>query len=198
MALRPETANLLGIISTLLRYSLKGLKHPNRPARFDAILLPHLDAAHNLARWLLGNHQDAEDTVQESYLRALTYFDSFHGDDGRAWLLAIVRHTCFEWLRKHRRYIELPVEHLELARDSAPSPEALQLRNADRTAVQRGLETLPPEYREVLVLREMEEMSYKQIARVTDVPIGTVMSRLARARRRLLEALTAESGKEMA
>jgi RNA polymerase sigma-70 factor (ECF subfamily) len=174
------------------------LKHPNRPARFDAILLPHLDAAHNLARWLLGNHQDAEDTVQESFLRALTYFDSFHGDDGRAWLLAIVRHTCFEWLRKHRRYIELPVEHLELARDTAPSPEALQLRNADRAAVQRSLEALPPEYREVLVLREMEEMSYKQIARVTDVPIGTVMSRLARARRRLLETLTAQSGKEMA
>ena len=109
-----------------------------------------------------------------------------------------MRHTCFEWLRKHRRYIELPAEHLELARDSAPSPEALQLRNADRAAVQRSLEALPPEYREVLVLREMEEMSYKQIARVTDVPIGTVMSRLARARRRLLETLTAQSGKEMA
>ena len=172
------------------------MKHPNRPARFDAILLPHLDAAHNLARWLLGNHQDAEDTVQESYLRALTYFDSFHGEDGRAWLLAIVRHTCFEWLTKHRRYVELPVEHLELARDTGPNPEALQLRNADRAALQRGLEALPPEYREVLVLREMEEMSYKQIARVTDVPIGTVMSRLARARRRLLETLTAPSRKE--
>jgi RNA polymerase sigma-70 factor (ECF subfamily) len=172
------------------------LKHPNRPARFDAILLPHLDAAHNLARWLLGNHQDAEDTVQEAYLRALTYFDSFHGEDGRAWLLAIVRHTCFEWLAKNRRYIELPVEHLELARDTGPSPEALQLRSADRAAVQRGLEALPPEYREVLVLREMEEMSYKQIARVTEVPIGTVMSRLARARRRLLETLTAAARKE--
>jgi len=172
------------------------LKHPTRSARFDAILLPHLDAAHNLARWLLGNHPDAEDTVQEAYLRALTYFDSFHGDDGRAWFLAIVRHTCFEWLNKRRRYVELPAEHLELARDGRPSPEAIQLRNADRAAVQRGLEALPPEYREVLVLREMEEMSYKQIARITDVPIGTVMSRLARARRRLLEALTAAPGKE--
>ena len=172
------------------------MKHANRPARFDAILLPHLDAAHNLARWLLGNHQDAEDTVQESYLRALTYFHSFHGEDGRAWLLAIVRHTCFEWLNKQRRHVELPAEHLELVRDSGPSPEALELRNADRAAALRGLEVLPPEYREVLVLREMEEMSYKQIARVTDVPIGTVMSRLARARRRLLETLTAAQRKE--
>ena len=134
--------------------------------------------------------------MQEAYLRALTYFDSFHGDDGRAWLLAIVRHTCFEWLNKHRRYVELPVEHLELARDGRPSPEALQLVQADRAAVHRGLEALPPEYREVLVLREMEEMSYKQIARITDVPIGTVMSRLARARRRLIETLTAASRKE--
>jgi RNA polymerase sigma factor (sigma-70 family) len=174
------------------------LKPPNRPARFDAILLPHLDAAHNLARWLLGSPQDAEDTVQESYLRALTYFESFHGEDGRAWLLAIVRNTCFEWLQKNRRHIELPVEHLELFRDGAPSPEALQLRKSDRLAVQRGLETLLPEYREVLVLREMEGMSYKQIAQITNVPIGTVMSRLARARRRLGEALTAAPRKETA
>ena len=179
-------------------YSLEGLKPPTRPARFDAILLPHLDAAHNLARWLLGNHQDAEDTVQEAYLRALTYFDSFHGEDGRAWLLAIVRNTCFEWLHKKRRYIELPVENLELARDGGLSPEALQLRKADRATVQRGLEALPAEYREVLVLREMEGMSYKQIAQITSVPIGTVMSRLARARRRLGETLTAVSRKETA
>jgi len=174
------------------------LKPPNRPARFDAILLPHLDAAHNLARWLLGSTQDAEDTVQESYLRALTYFQSFHGEDGRAWLLAIVRNTCFEWLHKKRRHIEMPVEHLELFRDAAPSPEALQLRRSDRLAVQRGLEALPPEYREVLVLREMEGMSYKQIAQITNVPIGTVMSRLARARRRLGEALTGAARRETA
>lgn len=174
------------------------MKHPDRSARFDAILLPHLDAAYNLARWLLGNSQDAEDTVQEAYLRALTYFDSFHGEDGRAWLLAIVRNTCFEWLHKNRRHVEMPVEHLELAPDAAPSPEALQLRNADRVAIQRAVEALPPEFREVLVLREMEEMSYKQIARVTKMPIGTVMSRLARARRRLLESLTSAARKETA
>ncbi|HEY1242358.1 MAG TPA: sigma-70 family RNA polymerase sigma factor [Bryobacteraceae bacterium] len=174
------------------------MKHPDRRARFDAILLPHLDAAYNLARWLLGNSQDAEDAVQDAYLRALTYFDSFHGEDGRAWLLAIVRHTCFEWLRKKRRHVEMPTEHLELARDGAPSPEALQLRNADRAAVQRAIEALPPEFREALVLREMEEMSYKQIARISKVPIGTVMSRLARARRRLLESLTSTARKETA
>ena len=161
-------------------------------------MLPHLDAAHNLARWLLGNPQDAEDAVQEAYLRALTYFDGFHGEDGRAWLLAIVRNTCFECLHKKRRYVEMPFEHLELFRDDSPGPETLQLRDADRVAVQRGLETLPPEFREVLVLREMEGMSYKQIAQITDVPIGTVMSRLARARRRLLETLTAASRRETA
>lgn len=160
--------------------------------------MPHLDAAFNLARWLLGNSQDAEDAVQDAYLRALTYFDSFHGEDGRAWLLAIVRHTSFECLRKKRRHIEMPAEHLELAQDVAPSPEALQLRNADRATVQHVLETLPPEFREVLVLREMEEMSYKQIARITKVPIGTVMSRLARARRRVAESLTSAARKETA
>lgn len=174
------------------------MKPPTRPARFDAILLPHIDAAHNLARWLLGNRQDAEDTVQESYLRALTYFDSFHGEDGRAWLLAIVRNTCFEWMHKNRRRVELPVEHLERVRDNGPSPETLQLRKADRATVQRSLEALPAEYREALVLREMEGMSYKQIAQITSVPIGTVMSRLARARRRLGEALTTASKKETA
>lgn len=174
------------------------MKHPDRSARFDAILLPHLDAAYNLARWLLGNRQDAEDAAQDAYLRALTYFDSFHGEDGRAWLLAIVRHTCFEWLHKRRRYIEVPAEHLELARDERPSPEALQLRNADGAAVQRAIEALPPEFREVLVLREMEEMSYKQIARITELPIGTVMSRLARARRRVLESLSSVAKKETA
>ena len=159
-------------------------------------MLPHLDAAHNLARWLLGNHQDAEDAVQDSFLRALTYFDGFHGEEGRAWLLAIVRHTCYDWLRKRSQHVELPVESLEFARDAGLSPEAVQLQNADGAAVRLGLESLPAEFREVLVLREMEGMSYQQIARVTDVPIGTVMSRLARARRRLHETLTAAARKE--
>lgn len=174
------------------------MKRPDRPARFDAIFLPHLDAAHNLARWIIGNPQDAEDAVQDSFVRALTYFESFRGEDGRAWLLAIVRHTCFERLRKNKQHVEMPVEDLDLARDSGPSPETLQLQSADRAEVQRGLEALPPEFREVLVLREMEGLSYKQIASVADVPIGTVMSRLARARQRLAEALTGAPRKEPA
>jgi len=173
------------------------VKRPAPPARFAAVMLPHLDAAHNLARWLVGNRQDAEDAVQDAYLRALTYFDSFHGEDGRAWLLAIVRHTCYEWLRKNRQHVEAPFEDLAFARDESPNAEAVQLRLADQTLVRRSLEALPAEFREVLVLREMEGMSYKQIAHVLDAPIGTVMSRLARARRRLQEALTAtEKGAE--
>jgi RNA polymerase sigma-70 factor (ECF subfamily) len=167
-----------------------------RPPRFDALMLPHLDAAHNLARWLMGNRQDAEDAVQDSYVRALAYFDSFHGEDGRAWLLAIVRHACFEKLRRSRQQIEFACDDLDLARDGNLNPEALQLQSADRELVWRGLELLPPEYREALVLREMEGLSYKQIARIADVPIGTVMSRLARARRRLQETLSPAARKE--
>jgi len=169
-----------------------------RRARFEAAMLPHLDAAHNLARWLVAHPQDAEDAVQDAFLRALTYFDAFHGEDGRAWLLAIVRNSCYARLRKNRRRSEVmePVDTLELAADGGASPEALHLRQADRQRVQRSLECLPAEYREALVLREMEGMSYKQIARITDVPMGTVMSRLARARRRLQEMLANDPQKE--
>lgn len=162
-------------------------------------MLPHLDAAHNLARWLLGNPQDAEDAVQDAYLRALTYFESFHGEDGRAWLLAIVRHTCYAWMRKNRGYSSSLETGRELAVTpaSTPDPEALHLRKADRLRIRESLESLPAEFREVLVLREMEGMSYKQIAHVTGTPIGTVMSRLARGRRRLQEILTGPTKKEM-
>ena len=149
-------------------------------------MLPHLDSAYNLARWLAGNDQDAEDVAQEACLRALTFFDGFHGEDGRAWLLAIVRNTGYDWLRKNRnlRLLGSP-EELDSAVSGAPDPEVEQLRNADRRLVREGLEALPAEYREALVLRELEGMSYKQIAQVTDVPIGTVMSRLARGRKKL-------------
>ena len=161
-------------------------------------MLPHLDAAHNLARWLLGNTEDAEDAVQDSYLRALTYFESFHGDDGRAWLLAIVRHTCYAWMRKNRQHEPIPDAARELAftADTSPDPEALHLKRADRLQVRQSIEALPAEFREVLVLREMEGLSYKQIAHITDLPIGTVMSRLARARRRLHELLGVPAKKE--
>lgn len=164
-----------------------------KQARFERALLPHLDAAHNLARWLLGNAQDAEDVVQDAFVRALTFFDSFHGEDGRGWLLAIIRNTCYDFLRKSRRVTQMlgPVEQLDLAADTALSPEAEQLRQADARLVRESIEALPAEYREVLVLREMEGLSYKEIAQVAGVPIGTVMSRLARARQRLEAALGA-------
>jgi RNA polymerase sigma-70 factor (ECF subfamily) len=156
-------------------------------------MLPHLDAAYNLARWLVGSAHDAEDAAQEACLRAITYFDSFHGEDGRTWLLAIVRHACYDWLRKNRGSLHLRAdpEELDAAPDTAPNPETVQLRNADRNMVREALEALPADYREVLVLRELEGMSYREIAKVTDSPIGTVMSRLARGRKRLEITLAA-------
>jgi RNA polymerase sigma-70 factor (ECF subfamily) len=153
--------------------------------------LPHLDSAYNLARWLVHDVHDAQDVVQEAYLRALRFFDGFHGEDGRSWLLAIVRNTCYDWLRKNRR--SAPIERegdLDLLADETPSAETMQLREADRQLIHDCLERLPQEYREVLVLRELEEMSYKQIAALTDLPIGTVMSRLARGRKRMQSRLT--------
>lgn len=149
--------------------------------------MPHFDAAYNLARWLTRSEHDADDVVQEAFLRAFTFFDSFRGGDGRAWLLSIVRNTCFTWLRKNRVY-DLANE-LDEQVSPASSPEALQLREADAESVRAALEKLPAEYREVLVLREMEEMSYKEIADVAGIAIGTVMSRLSRARKRLHDEL---------
>ena len=153
-------------------------------------MLPHLDAAYNLARWLTGSATDAEDVVQEACVRALTFFDGFRGADGKAWLLAIVRNTCYDWLRKHRRLAPLAAPgELDRACDCSPGPEAEQLRLADERMLQEGLAALPAEYREALVLRELEGMAYREIAQVTGVPIGTVMSRLSRGRKRLGEAL---------
>jgi RNA polymerase sigma factor (sigma-70 family) len=157
-------------------------------------MLPHLDAAYNLARWLTGSDADAEDAVQEACVRALTFFDGFRGADGKAWLLTIVRNTCYDWLRKHRRLTPLAApEELERACDQSPGPEAEQLRLADERMLHEGLAALPAEYREALVLRELEGMPYREIAHVTGVPIGTVMSRLARGRKRLGEALKEKS-----
>jgi len=161
----------------------------SRTARIERALLPHLDAAHNLARWLVGSPHDADDVVQDACVRALTFFDGFHGEDGRAWLLAIIRNTCYDWLRKRRNHV--PLDEIAMPADTAPGPEAEQLRQADRQLVRQSIERLPPEFREVIVLREMEGLSYKQIARVIDAPIGTVMSRLARGRKHLERLLGA-------
>lgn len=165
-------------------------------ARFEAAVLPHLDAAYTLARYLMRSPQDAEDAVQEACLRALTYFGGFRGDDGRAWLLQIVRNDCFS--RRHRLREDAFTAEFDDERHSAGAepdqPDVVLLRDDARDAVHRALGQLPWEFREALVLRELEGLSYKEISRVVGVPIGTVMSRLARARRRLQAVLTAGAG----
>jgi RNA polymerase sigma-70 factor (ECF subfamily) len=151
-----------------------------------------LGAAYNLARWLTRNEHDAEDVVQEALLRALRFFDGFRGGDTRSWVLTVVRHTCYTWLQRNRPLAlvsDFDVEALGLESD-APDPEAMLQQEADSERLRRGLEQLPLEFREVLVLRELEGLSYKEIAKVTNVPLGTVMSRLSRARDRLHACLT--------
>lgn len=163
-----------------------------RSARFQALALPHLDAAYNLARWLCGNASDADDIVQEACMRALRFVDSCRGDNARPWLLTIVRHTWYtEWRRRANAHEVASPEALDAAegpddwQPAGEDPLALLMRGDDMRRVNAALVQLPAEYREVLVLREMEELSYREIAAITDVPVGTVMSRLSRARRRL-------------
>jgi RNA polymerase sigma-70 factor (ECF subfamily) len=156
----------------------------------DAVLL-HFDAAYNLARWLTRNDQDAEDIVQEACLRAFKYWKGFSGGHSRSWLLAIVRNTYYSWLRQRSVQPELTEDgELDDTEDGIPNPERALLQNADRTMLKAALEDLPVEFREAIVLREMEGLSYKEIADIAGVPIGTVMSRLARARKRLQIYLT--------
>ena len=152
-------------------------------------MLPHLDAAHNLARWLTGNQADAQDVVQESYLRAFRFFEGYKGGDSKAWLLSIVRNTCRTWLRQQKRDMaSVPFDEIAHSGDRvAPDPEQSMAERQKIGLLLTCIEMLPPDFREVLILRELEEMSYQQIAAVTGVPIGTVMSRLSRARRRLEE-----------
>jgi RNA polymerase sigma-70 factor (ECF subfamily) len=161
--------------------------------------LPHLNAAYNLARWLTRSDSDAEDVVQEACLRAFTYFESYHGGDSRAWLLKIVRNSSYTWLQQNRaRELMVPLEDaLEGLASTAGNPEPLLLQRIDAQALRQALEELPPEFREVMVLRELEGLSYKEIADIAQIPIGTVMSRLARARTRLQERLGGPRGKEL-
>lgn len=161
-------------------------------ARFEQTVLPHLDAAFNLARWLTGNDHDADDVVQETYLRALKFFSGFHGENARPWLLAIVRNTCYTWLRRNRMSdltTELN-ESAEVVDAAAPNPESILLDAARTELVRRALDGLPVEFREIVILRELEGMSYKEIAEIASIPVGTVMSRLARARARLQKLLS--------
>jgi RNA polymerase sigma-70 factor (ECF subfamily) len=160
--------------------------------RFEALALPHLDAAYNLARWLLRDEHRARDAVQEAYLRAFRFFDGLRGEDARPWLLGIVRNCCFTLLQgQGGELLEFDDE-----RDGAPAagapdgnPAALLLARLDRQRVHAAISALPPVFREVIVLRELEDMSYEEIARIAGVPAGTVMSRLSRGRRLLRAAL---------
>ena len=158
--------------------------------RFEQLVLPHLDAGVNLARWLLRNRADAEDVVQDSMLRACRFFDGFRGGDARAWFLQIVRNGCYSWLDKNRP-MELMTEFdEELHLRPSATPEAMAAQADEKKKLMEAIETLPPRSREVLVLRELEECSYKEIAEITGIPMGTVMSTLSRARERLQRILS--------
>jgi RNA polymerase sigma-70 factor, ECF subfamily len=169
-----------------------------RRERFEQTVLPHLDAAYNLARWLTRNDQDAQDVTQEACLRAFRFFDGYQGGNMRSWLLTIVRNTCYTWLHQNRRpdSTELFNEEIHSSEVSGGAdPEIQVLASADKETLNRALEKLPDVFREALVLREIEGMSYKEIADVTSVSLGTVMSRLARARTRLRQSLSVGLGR---
>ena len=158
-----------------------------RLSEFERKVLPHLDAAYNLARFIMRNEQDADDVVQEASLRAFRFFESFRGENSRAWFLKIVRNVSFTTLKKSRPEQMNVVFDEELHGGQAPLMEAGAAldRAQDRQTVRAAIEQLPPEFRETIILRELEGLSYKEIADVAGAPIGTVMSRLARARRQL-------------
>src|SRR4051812_16854354 len=147
-----------------------------------------MDAAYNLARWLTRNDHDAEDVVQEAMLRAYRFFDGLRGEP-RPWLLAIVRNACFSWLQANRPADLAAVDEASAEMQDTETPETLAARSLDRRMLNEAIAALPVQFREVLVLRELEDLSYKDIARIAGIPIGTVMSRLARARRLLAESM---------
>ena len=168
-------------------------------ARFRSAVLPHLGDAYSLARWITGNRADAEDVVQDACLRAFRAIGSFSDGDGRAWVLTIVRNTAYTWLRKNRPSAVLAVEDLEavetaqaiLGDPDRETPETKLIADADAASLHAAIAALPTPYRETIILRDSQELSYREIAAVTGVPIGTVMSRLARARRRVIATLAA-------
>jgi RNA polymerase sigma-70 factor (ECF subfamily) len=164
--------------------------------RFNLLVLPHFDSAFNLARWLVRNRTDAEDVTQEAMLRAYRFFGGFHGGDARAWLLQIVRNTCFTWIEKNRPAQPTAEFNEEVHVPNSITPETLAIAGNNRDRLARALETLPPRFREVIVLRELEGCSYKEIAAITSTPIGTVMSTLSRGRHQLQLALVIPSREE--
>ncbi|MDB5365527.1 MAG: polymerase subunit sigma [Rhodospirillales bacterium] len=169
----------------------------DRSRRFDAAVLPHLERGYALARWLVRDASEAEDVVQDACIRALRYIEGWTGDGNRAWFLAIVRNAAYDRMAKRGARAEMPLDDSDLGVVDA-TPETALLAAADRTLLNRLVEELPPLFREVIVLREVEELAYRDIATVTGVPVGTVMSRLARARGRLLVAWRAATMSERA
>ncbi len=167
-------------------------------ASFEETMLPHMDAAHNLAKWLLRNEEDAQDVVQEAYLRAFKSFSGFHGSNGRAWLLTIVRNTSYTLLKKNRA-VDLTTtfdEEIHVAGDESASPATVLEHSENAELIREAMDALPAEFREILTLRHQEGLSYKEIAAIAEIPPGTVMSRLARARGKLREYLAARISKD--
>lgn len=164
-----------------------------RTRRYEALVIPHLDAAYNLARWLTGSGQDAEDVVQEAFLRAFRFMDSMQGDSARAWVLTIVRNTAMSWLKDGRASSATrEFDELRHGRSHTDGPEAQLEGKDERGVVNAALRKLPVEFREVLILREIEDLSYREIAQAAGIPVGTVMSRLSRARKELGKLLAKE------
>src|SRR5437870_8787135 len=183
---------------TVFKHQEQDAAQERELASFEETMLPHMDAAHNLAKWLLRNEEDARDVVQEAYLRAFKSFSGFHGSNGRAWLLAIVRNTSYTLLKKNRA-VDLTTtfdEEIHTSGQESVSPATVLEHSENAELIKEAMDELPAEFREILVLRHLEGLSYKEIADIAQIPPGTVMSRLARARGKLKEYLAARIGKE--
>jgi len=195
----PKANTSIGTLLHALPPQTRSTDGMTRTSRFEQTIMPHLDAAYNLARWLTRDDSDAQDVVQDAYLRAFKYFDSFQGENPSAWLLAIVRNAGFTWIRRNRRSEEVvgsePLDEEGVgnaepllaggSRQLATGPEMLLIEARDRAQVNELVAKLPAEFREVIVLREIQDLSYREIADIVGIPIGTVMSRLSRARKLL-------------
>jgi len=176
-----------------------GMDDQGRRIRFENQMLPIMSEAYNLARWILRNEPDARDAVQDAYLKAFRYFESFHGDCGRAWLLRIVRNVCYDALRardSQRNVISLDEKRAAEVPDSKPGPNVLAIQNSTKLRVREALEALPLEFKTAIILREFDGFSYKEISEIMGVPVGTVMSRLSRARQQLATLLQKEGENE--
>lgn len=177
------------------------MNESKKKLHFQAVVIPHINSAFNLARWLTHGHADAEDIVQEAYLRAFKFFDGFHGEDGRVWLLGIVRNTFYTWHQlnkvegQHTQFVEElygSSEEPNILDDA--NPERILIQKDSQRLLQQAMCQLPMEFREVMVMRELEDLSYKQIAEIIQIPMGTVMSRLGRGRKQLAAILATNNG----